>query len=163
MRAESSEPLQPREIDAERQRGRVSGVMAKAKDWPVSSGDGQDPLGVRKAARSDSESRNRRDPRRLPRQAKAAPISPSAKWCGAGRESEGPILLLMPGETREEGRGPALVACVHGGKCEGMTAVRSNHPIEKVRELQRTLFEAAKRHQSRRFHALHDRIYRGDV
>ena len=40
---------------------------------------------------------------------------------------------------------------------------RSNHPKVKVRELQRTLYKAAKRHRGRRFHALYDRIYRGDV
>ncbi len=41
--------------------------------------------------------------------------------------------------------------------------MRSNDPRDKVRELQRKLFTAAKRHRGRRFHALYDRIYRGDV
>jgi group II intron reverse transcriptase/maturase len=40
---------------------------------------------------------------------------------------------------------------------------RSNHPIDKVRELQRRLYVAAKRNRKRRFHALFDRICRGDV
>lgn len=40
---------------------------------------------------------------------------------------------------------------------------RSNHSIDKVRELQRRLYMAAKRSQSRRFHALFDRVRRGDV
>jgi group II intron reverse transcriptase/maturase len=40
---------------------------------------------------------------------------------------------------------------------------RSNHPIDKVRELQRRLYVAAKRNGKRRFHALFDRICRGDV
>ena len=35
--------------------------------------------------------------------------------------------------------------------------------MDKVRKLQRRLFKAAKRNQGRRFHALYDRIYRGDV
>lgn len=39
----------------------------------------------------------------------------------------------------------------------------TNTPIEKVRELQRKLFTAAKRNRNRRFHALYDRIWRGDV
>jgi RNA-directed DNA polymerase len=48
-----------------------------------------------------------------------------------------------------------------------MTA-RSNHPdgresIDKVRQLQRRLWKAAKQQPSRRFHALYDRIYRRDV
>jgi len=39
----------------------------------------------------------------------------------------------------------------------------SNDPVDKVRELQRTLWRAAKRSRERRFHALYDRIYRRDV
>lgn len=41
--------------------------------------------------------------------------------------------------------------------------VTSNHPVDKVRELQRKLFIAAKCNPGRRFHALYDRIWRGDV
>jgi RNA-directed DNA polymerase len=52
---------------------------------------------------------------------------------------------------------------------EGMTgSTGSNHPggresIDKVRQLQRRLWRAAKRQPGRRFHALMDRIYRRDV
>jgi len=49
-----------------------------------------------------------------------------------------------------------------GGKREGMVE-RPNNPEEKVRELQRRLWTCAKRSRSRRFHALYDRIWRGDV
>jgi RNA-directed DNA polymerase len=38
-----------------------------------------------------------------------------------------------------------------------------NDPEDKVRRLQRALYVAAKRSRTRRFHALYDRIYRGDV
>jgi group II intron reverse transcriptase/maturase len=38
-----------------------------------------------------------------------------------------------------------------------------NNPADKVRRLQRALYAAAKRSRTRRFHALYDRIYRGDV
>jgi len=55
-----------------------------------------------------------------------------------------------------------LVVRVDGGKCEGMAA-RPNNPVDKVRELQRALFRAAKRDPGRRFHALFDRICRSDV
>lgn len=41
--------------------------------------------------------------------------------------------------------------------------MKTNDPVDKVRELQRKLFTAAKRTRSRRFHALYDRIWRGDV
>jgi group II intron reverse transcriptase/maturase len=40
---------------------------------------------------------------------------------------------------------------------------RPNNPKDKVRELQRRLYTAAKRNRRRRFHALYDRIWRGDV
>jgi hypothetical protein len=44
----------------------------------------------------------------------------------------------------------------------------SNHPggqppIDKVRRLQRKLYGAAKQQRERRFHALYDRVHRGDV
>ena len=38
-----------------------------------------------------------------------------------------------------------------------------NHPSDKVRELQRSLFRTAKKDRRRRFHALYDRIARSDV
>ena len=41
--------------------------------------------------------------------------------------------------------------------------MKRNDPTDKVRQLQRKLFTAAKRSSGRRFHALYDRIYRGDV
>ncbi len=40
---------------------------------------------------------------------------------------------------------------------------KSNIPKDKVRELQRKLYGSAKRSRTRRFHALYDRICRGDV
>jgi RNA-directed DNA polymerase len=40
---------------------------------------------------------------------------------------------------------------------------RPNYPPDKVRELQRSLYKAAKCHRERRFHALYDRIWRSDV
>jgi group II intron reverse transcriptase/maturase len=39
----------------------------------------------------------------------------------------------------------------------------TNHPIDKVRELQRKLWISAKRSRTRRFHALYDRICRKDI
>jgi len=55
-----------------------------------------------------------------------------------------------------------LVVPVQGGKGEGM-AERPNNPADKVRQLQQRLYVAAKRNRKRRFHALFDRICRGDV
>ena len=53
-----------------------------------------------------------------------------------------------------------MVVPEYGGKREGM--VRGpNHPPEKVRQLQRRLYIAAKRNEERRFHALG--TWRSDV
>ena len=48
-----------------------------------------------------------------------------------------------------------------GGKSEGMP--KAINPIEKARQFQRTLYRAAKRNATRRFHALYDKIYRKDI
>ena len=67
------------------------------------------------------------------------------------------------------GKGPCGSRGGGGGKREGMAGKTGpNHPVkrelrDKVRELQRRLWVAAKRHPGRRFHALMDRIYRSDV
>src|SRR5213076_333404 len=44
-----------------------------------------------------------------------------------------------------------------------MPATENNPVVEKVRQLQRKLYVCAKQSRTRRFHALYDRIYRGDV
>jgi hypothetical protein len=56
-----------------------------------------------------------------------------------------------------------LVTPEYGGKRKGMVAQRPNHPIDNVRELQRRLFIAAKRHRERRLHARYGRVWRGDA
>lgn len=55
-----------------------------------------------------------------------------------------------------------MVVPVTGGKREGMPA-RANNPTDKVQQLQRRLYVSAKRSRTRRFHALYDRLCRGDV
>ena len=67
------------------------------------------------------------------------------------------------------GKGPCGGHVGGGGKREGMAGKTGpNHPpgprpVDKVRQLQRRLWAAAKRSPGRRFHALYDRIARGDV
>ncbi len=67
------------------------------------------------------------------------------------------------------GKGPCGGHVGGRGKCEGMAGKTGpNHPhgprpVDKVRQLQRRLWAAAKRSPGRRFHALYDRIARGDV
>lgn len=56
-----------------------------------------------------------------------------------------------------------MTTTASGAACEGMVLRGPNHPIDKVRELQRSLYRAAKKDRKRRFHALYDRIARIDV
>jgi RNA-directed DNA polymerase len=123
----------------------------------------QDSPGVGRKARDDSSTRNRRGPPRQLTSSEGGPYKPKAKGGRAERDSEG-LVVPMKARTKTppEGRGPTSVVSASGGKCEGMPA-RANNPGEKVRELQRGLFMGAKRNRKRRFHALYDRIFRGDV
>jgi RNA-directed DNA polymerase len=67
------------------------------------------------------------------------------------------------------GKGPWDGGAVGGGKREGMAGRTGPNypdrrkPIDKVRQLQRRLWSVAKRQPERRFHALYDRVCRGDV
>lgn len=82
----------------------------------------------------------------------------------------------MLGKKSEEAIVPMIAQttelCIGKGLCFSNVIVRryvrvhaqmsQQHP-EKSRELQRTLYRAAKRSRTRRFHALYDRMYRPDV
>jgi RNA-directed DNA polymerase len=103
------------------------------------------------------------------------------KALGGQRESDGVVVPLIGVQHNAPGgKGPDFDHAGDVGKCEGMTGVsRSNYPggrelavaeeeplgfsPVKVRELQRALWAAAKQSSGRRFHALYDRVYRGDV
>jgi RNA-directed DNA polymerase len=103
------------------------------------------------------------------------------KSLGGQRESDGVVVPLIGVQHNAPGgKGPNFDHARKSGKCEGMTgSARSNSPgmsslavaVEgplrgspvKVRELQRALWAAAKQSEGRRFHALFDRICRGDV
>ena len=89
---------------------------------------------------------------------------------GAQRESDGVVVPVMAvHDNAAGGKGSDFGHAGSGGKREGMAGTaRSNHlhrcePVDKVRQLQRQLYAAAKRSPERRFHALYDRIWRGDV
>jgi len=103
------------------------------------------------------------------------------KALGGQRESDGVVVPLIGVQHNAPGgKGPDFDHAGEVGKREGMTGVsRSNNPGRpslavaeeeslgfspvKVRELQRALWAAAKQSEGRRFHALYDRVYRGDV
>jgi len=124
-----SEPLQPRERSAERRRGRAGHVAAKARDWAYGAGGAQDPSGVGEAARRDSLVRNRRDPPRPLTSSKDPGYKPRAKCSGAGRESEGLVVLVKLARAGG-GKGPYFGHAGRRGKREGMV-VRPNNPLRK--------------------------------
>lgn len=103
---------------------------------------------------------------------------------GVQRESEGVIVpVIGVQQNASGGKDPHFDHAWGEGKRQGMAGIAwSNHsgrpqPVDagkpqqhdkrpvpgKVRELQRKLWTAAKQSSGRRFHALYDRIYRGDV
>ena len=102
------------------------------------------------------------------------------KSTGAQRESDGVVVPRIAGRNPAGGKDPDFDHAGGGGKRKGMAGTaRSNNPggqprpvdvevrlrpnVGKVRELQCKLWAAAKQSAGRRFHALYDRIYRGDV
>jgi RNA-directed DNA polymerase len=98
---------------------------------------------------------------------------------GGQRESDGVVVPVIGVRDTPGGKGPDFDHAWGVGKRQGMTEVtRSNNPDRsqpvvagerlrpspvKVRELQRKLWAAAKQSSGRRFHALYDRVHRGDV
>jgi RNA-directed DNA polymerase len=106
---------------------------------------------------------------------------------GGQRESEGAVVpLIGVHDNAPGGKGPHFDRASDEGKRQGMTGVAwSNSPggpapvvaglvpppapglvragLVNVRELQRKLWAAAKQSPDRRFHALYDRVHRGDV
>ena len=97
---------------------------------------------------------------------------------GAQRESDGVVVPVIAAGIAVRGKGPDFGHARGAGKHGGMAGTaRSNHPggqsgpvvlhrlapVGAVRELQRKLWAAAKQSSGRRFHALFDRVHRGDV
>jgi RNA-directed DNA polymerase len=126
-------------------------------------------FGVRGAARDHGLVRNRRDPSAWPSSGKDRTYKPMVKSGGGQRESDGVVVPRIGVSNAPGGKGPDFDHARGGGKRKGMTGTaRSNHPdgtapIDNVRRLQRKLWAAAKQSEERRFHALFDRVCRGDV
>ena len=129
-------------------------------------------------ARVHGLGRNRRDPSAWPASGKDRAYKPMVKSPGGQRESEGVVVPLIGVQHNAPGgKDPHFDHAGNAGKREGMAgSARSNSPggpqpavLEgqrssgKVRQLQRRLWTAAKQSPERRFHALYDRICRGDV
>ena len=122
--------------------------------------------------------RNTGDPSAWPVSGRGEPYKPKAKSAAAQRESEGSVVPKSAARAARTnavqnnaagGKGPCGGHAVEAGKREGMAgSTRPNdpggrRPRDKVRELQRQLWAAAKRAPGRRFHALYDHIGRSDV
>lgn len=116
------------------------------------------------------QSRNSGGPSALPSSRQGASYKPKVKSSAAQRESEGTVGLSMAVKNNAAGgKGPCGGRVGTEGKREGMAGrtgpnnPRGRPPMDKVRQLQRRLYVAAKRQPGRRFHALYDRICRRDV
>jgi RNA-directed DNA polymerase len=128
--------------------------------------------------------RNRRDPSAWPASGKDRWYKPMVKSGGGQRESEGVVVPLIGVQHNAPGgKGPHFDHAGNEVTRQGMTGVsRSNYPgrpspvvllgmkpaigpasFGNVRRLQRQLWAAAKQSEGRRFHALYDRVHRGDV
>ena len=145
------------------------------------------PSGVWRMARAHSLGWNRRGPSAWPASGEDQVYKPMVKSPGGQRESEGAVVPLIGVQHNAPGgKGPRFDHASGEGKRQGMAGVsRSNSPGGRqaavagpvpppapgnvradpanVRELQRKLWAAAKQSPERRFHALYDRICRGDV
>jgi RNA-directed DNA polymerase len=123
--------------------------------------------------------RNRRGPSAQPASGKDRVYKPVVKSPGGQRESEGVVVPVIGVQHNAPGgKGPHFDHAGNEGTRQGMAgSARPNDPgglspavavdgdpsPVKVRRLQRRLWAAAKQSEERRFHALYDRICRGDV
>ena len=147
--------------------GRAAHLTAKA------TSPGRDPKraggcgGVRGAARVQGQVRNVRGPSARPESGQASSYKPKAKSSRAQRESEGIVVphgarvsTKAVGHNAAGGKGPCGGHAEIAGKREGMAGQTvPNDPVDlessdKVRQLQRQLWAAAKRAPGGRyFHA----------
>ena len=135
-------------------------------------------------ARAHGLVRNRRDPSAQPASGKDRVYKPMVKSPGAQRESEGVVVPVIGVQHNAPGgKGPHFDHAGGEGKREGMAGtawpndpgglspvvaggsglVEGRPSSAKVRQLQRRLWTAARQSEGRRFHALYDRVHRGDV
>lgn len=158
--------------------GRADHVAAKATSSTGVPKPVSDSGGVGGAARVQGEARNTRGPSAQPESGRGGSNKPVAKSSAVQRESEGIEVPQTVGfatgtkvvtNNAAGGKGPCGGRADDVGKREGMAGRTGPNdpgglvPREKVRQLQRQLWAAAKRAPGRRFHALYDHIWRGDI
>ena len=158
--------------------GRAAHVTAKATSLAFEPKRAGDCGGVWGAARVQGVVWNVRGPSAQPLSGQARSYKPKAKSGRAQRESEGIVVLddgVQAPSTKAVrhnavgGKGPCGGHAEIVGKREGMAGETGpNDPVDlessdKVRQLQRQLWAAAKRAPGRRFHALYDQMCRADI
>ena len=166
--------------------GRAAHFTAKATSLAQGPKHAGGCGGVWGAARVQGVERNTRDPSARPESGQASSYKPKAKSSRAQRESEGIVVLdgeanaavnaaanVAPtkavGHNAAGGKGPCGGHVAGAGKREGMAGETEpndpggDEPRDKVRQLQRRLWAAAKRAPGRRFHALYDQMCRADI
>ena len=170
--------MKPAASTEEQSGSRAAHITAKATSGAGVPKLATGPGGVLGAAHVQGEARNTRDPSQQPQSRQGGSYKPKAKSSAAERESEGAVVPKTVEQSAGTnavknnaagGKGPCGGYVVSGGKGEGMTGKTGSNqppgrpPVDKVRQLQRRLWVAAKRAPGRRFHALYDRIHRSDV
>jgi RNA-directed DNA polymerase len=157
---------------------RAAHFTAKATTTALGPKRAAEPGGVGSAARVQGGARNSGGPSASPSSGQGASYKPEAKSAAVQRESEGVTVPKTGAQASRTnavknnaagGKDPCGGRVGEAGKREGMAGTsgpnspRRREPKDKVRQLQRRLCAAAKRHPERRFHALYDRIARRDV
>src|SRR5882762_1452689 len=170
--------VKPAASTHEQSGGRAAHFTAKAISIGGAPKPAIDSGGVEGAARVSGEVRNTRGPSAQPVSGQGGSYKPKAKSSAVQRESEGievPQSVGVPTRTNAVtnnaagGKGPCGGRAGGAGKREGMPGrtgandLGGDEPRDKVRQLQRQLWAAAKRAPGRRFHALYGHIWRGDV
>ena len=162
--------VKPAASTEEQSGSRAAHVTAKATSDARVPERVSGPGGVRGAARVQGAMRNTRDPSARPMSGQGVSYKPKAKSAAVQRESEGIVVPeIAATKNAAGGKGPWGGQVAGAGKREGMAArsgtndLGGRRPRDKVRQLQRRLWVAAKRSPSRRFHALYDHIGRDDI
>ena len=167
---EPQHEVKPAASTEKQSEGRAGHVTGKATSSTRDLEHDDDLGGVWGAARVQGSPRNTRDPSARPLSWQGDANRPSAKGGIAQRKSDGVVVPTIAATNNAAGgKGHERGNVGNEGKREGMAGkTGSNHPerrepIDKVRQLQRQLWAAAKQSPERRFHALYDRVSRRDV
>jgi RNA-directed DNA polymerase len=170
--------VKPAASTEEQTGSRAAHVTAKATPSARGPKRAAGPGGVLGAARVQGTVRDTRGPSEQPQSRQGGSYKPKAKAGAAQRESEGIVVPKSEARASLEkavknnavlGKGPCSGQAGEAGKREGMAGrtgpndLGGRRPRDKVQQLQRRLWVAAKRAPGRRFHALWDHISRGDV